>query len=196
MFCMSYIYQSFTGFYPTYLLDAKGFDETTVSVIFGGFFGLGILIQPAAGAVSDRIGAKRTVGALLAMTLLGLVTLPVLQRPVHVGLLTVLLGAQLGFWPVAFTLMVEALSPEVQGSGLGVVRAVYLILAASGPVFGGIDRGRGRIRRDVPAARARGRRRRNVVRAGVNRALRQQPCAGITKTFYWSSTIYTVIDEK
>ena len=134
MLCMSFLYQSFTGFYPTYLLDGKGLDGGAVAILFGLFFGLGIVIQPAAGAVSDRIGSKPTVGGLVVLTALGLVALPMASRALHFRLLTLLLSMQLGFWPVAFTSVIESLSETVQGSGFGIIRASYLVLAASGPV--------------------------------------------------------------
>lgn len=52
--------------------------------------------------------------------------------------LTVLLGAQLGFWPVANSHVIDLLPDAVQGSGFGLIRTSYLVLAASAPAGIGV----------------------------------------------------------
>jgi len=39
-------WQALTGFYPTYLIDVKGFAPTTATLLFGGFFALGVVVKP------------------------------------------------------------------------------------------------------------------------------------------------------
>lgn len=144
MLLMSTIYQGFTGFYPTYLVVEKGLSGRTASTLFGLFFGMGILIQPLSGAASDRIGARRTMAGANALTVLALSALPFVRGFVPLVLMTVALALQLAFWPVAQAVAIDALPTEIQGSGFGLLRTAYLVVAAFGPTLVGVmgDAGR------------------------------------------------------
>ncbi|MFW5900667.1 MAG: MFS transporter, partial [Halodesulfurarchaeum sp.] len=43
------VWQSFTGFYPTYLVDVKGLSPSVSGTIFALFFGIGVLVKPVSG---------------------------------------------------------------------------------------------------------------------------------------------------
>lgn len=133
----SFIYQGFTGFYPTYLASQKGFDEPVAATILGVFFATAIVIQPVAGAARDRFGARRTlVGVLLATAVL-LAALPFVRGTVPVVGLTVLLSVQLAFWPVGNSYVVDVVPDDVQGMTVGLARTCFLLVGATGPVFVG-----------------------------------------------------------
>jgi MFS family permease len=144
MLLMSVVYQGFTSFYPTYLATTKGLSRGTAAVVYGAFFAAGIVVQPVAGAVADRVGDEPAAAgaALAAAGALGaLVTVDGLGPLVAVSLA---LAAQLGFWPVAQSAVIGSLPTEMQGTGFGFLRTVYLLVAAAAPTaVGGLaDRGR------------------------------------------------------
>lgn len=139
----SFVWQGFTGFYPTYLVDVKGLAPSMAAVTFGSFFALGIAVQPLAGAAGDRFGARATLFTVVGLVAVGLLLLPHVDHPAGLIVLTVLLSGLLGTSPVAHAYLVDALDDELQGSGLGLLRTVYMVLAASGPLVVGAlaDRG-------------------------------------------------------
>ncbi|WP_254547023.1 MFS transporter [Halomarina pelagica] len=137
MFTMSLVYQGFTSFYPTYLVTAKQLPDGTAAALYGLFFATGVVVQPLAGAASDRLGTKTTLLAATLVTIGALALLPVFDDAVALAGVTVLLGVQLGFWPVANAHAIAVLPDTVQGSGFGLIRTAYLVLAAGGPVLVG-----------------------------------------------------------
>lgn len=137
MLLMSLIYQGFTGFYPTYLVVEKGLDQGAASTLFGLFFAAGIVVQPLAGAVSDRVGSRATMACANGLTVFTMGALPFVGGTVPLAVLTVLAALQLGFWPVAQAVAIGALPDEIQGSGFGLLRTAYLTVAAFGPTIVG-----------------------------------------------------------
>jgi MFS family permease len=61
------IWQSFTGFYPTYLIEIKGVSATMASFMFGGFFAMGILIKPLVGTAYDAYGIRGSLPFVLSL---------------------------------------------------------------------------------------------------------------------------------
>lgn len=143
MLLMSVIYQGFTSFYPTYLVVTKGFDESTAGVLFGLFFAAGIVVQPMAGGIGDRFGPKRALALFIGLTVLSLLAFPFLSGLAPLVLLTALMSTQLGFWPIAQSYIIDALPDDMQGTGFGLLRTAYLIIAAASPTVVGAlgDRG-------------------------------------------------------
>ncbi len=134
MFLVSVVYQSFTGFYPTYLVLEKGYSEGVAALLYGGFFATGILLQLAAGSSGDLVGMRVTLTVSLSATTAALFVLPFADNLLTIILLSVLLSSQLAYWPVANAYIVDAMPQEMQGTGNGLVRTVYLLLASIGPV--------------------------------------------------------------
>lgn len=137
MTAMMFIYQAFTGFLPTFLVETKGFSEGTAATMLGIFFASAVVFQPLAGGFADRYGERRLMGVLAGMTVVTVGAFPLVNTVVAVGVLAVVAGAQLGFWPPAFTYATGLLPDEVQGSGLGLLRTVVLLVGATGPVLVG-----------------------------------------------------------
>lgn len=137
MFLMSFVYQAFTGFYPTYLVQVKGLDEGTAALLYGAFFTAAILVQPVGGVIGDRYGKRRTmlVAGLLTAAVLALV--PTVQGLPPLLALSALASVQLAFWPNAQAYVIAVLPERFQGSGFGLLRTAYLSLAATGPLVVG-----------------------------------------------------------
>ncbi|MFB6312227.1 MAG: nitrate/nitrite transporter, partial [Salinirussus sp.] len=70
------VWQAFTGFYPTYLVQVKGLSPTAAGAIFGGFFAMGILVKPLAGRAYDRAGIRRSLALIGGVMAASLATLP------------------------------------------------------------------------------------------------------------------------
>jgi MFS family permease len=133
MFLMSVVYQGFTSFYPTYLAATKGLSEPTATLLYSAFFAAGIAVQPVAGATADADGERRTMVAFASIAPASQAALPVASGFWPLLALSGLASAQLGFWPIAQAATVDSLPTEMQGTGFGLVRTTYLLLAAAGP---------------------------------------------------------------
>ena len=138
MMLASFIYQGFTGFFPTYLDAQKGLDAELAATLLGVFFATAIVVQPVAGAARDRFGTRPTLVAVLLLTASFLAALPFAEGlPALVGL-TVLLSVQLAFWPVGNAYVVEVVPDDIQGTTVGLSRTVFLLVGAAGPTFVGV----------------------------------------------------------
>jgi MFS family permease len=137
------MWQAFTGFYPTYLIERKGLSPTVAASLFGLYFALGIGIQPAAGAAYDRFGIRRTLPVLFVIVIGGLAALPALEGFWPLAGITVVLSFMLGNIAVLLPYLTTQLPDEIQGTCLGLIRTTYMTIGAVSPLaFGAIaDRG-------------------------------------------------------
>jgi MFS family permease len=143
LFLYILIWQSFTGLYPTYLVEVKGLSSSAAGVLFSGFFAVGVLVKPLAGAAYDRIGMRNALVAVLVGPIVGLASLPFVEGFWSLAAVTAVVSTMLGSGAITQSFLSEAFSEDVRGTGLGVVRTSVATLGAAGPVlFGGIaDRG-------------------------------------------------------
>lgn len=137
------IWQAFTGFYPTYLIEVKGFSSSVAAWLFALFFTAGIVVQPLAGNTYDRIGLDRTLPAIMGLTTVGMLLLPLVEGFWAVVAVTVLLSSLLGQATVTLSYMTAALPCDMQGTGLGAIRTVYMGIGAASPVIFGAFADRG-----------------------------------------------------
>ncbi|OLZ39426.1 MFS transporter [Natrinema saccharevitans] len=137
------VWQAFTSFYPTYLVDVKGFSTTVASFLFGTFFALGILIKPLAGAAYDRFGIKRSLTAVASGPTVALVALPVVEGFWSLAVLTALVSTLLGFATVLEPSMLRSLPAELRGTGFGFLRSVSFTIGATSPALFGAAADRG-----------------------------------------------------
>lgn len=137
MLLLSVVYNGFTGFYPTYLVAEKGLSQSTAATLFGLFFGLGVVVQPITGAIGDRFGARQTMAVFVGISGLALAALPVVTGLPGLVIVTVVISLQLGYWPVAQAYVIESLPVEIQGSGFGLLRTLYLLVSSLGPAMVG-----------------------------------------------------------
>lgn len=136
-------WQSFTGLYPTYLTEVKGLSSSTAGLLFSVFFGFGVVVKPLAGAAYDRIEMRTTLVIILCGPVVGLGALPFVQGVWPLVGITAVVSTMLGAGAVTQSFLADAFSPEIRGTGLGVIRTVTAVIGSTGPVlFGGIaDRG-------------------------------------------------------
>lgn len=137
------VWQAFTGFYPTYLVEAKGVSAGLAAGLFGLFFSLGIVMKLLAGGSYDRIGPRWTLGVVLAVAGLGFAALPFVAGLWPIVGITVLTSAFLGYGTVVLTYLTESLPTAIQGTGLGFLRTGYLLVGAPSPALVGAAANRG-----------------------------------------------------
>lgn len=143
MFLMSFVYQGFTSFYPTYLVARKGLSEGTAAILYSTFFAAGILAQPLGGAVADAVGDRLTLVAYATTGAVALFLVQTVSGFWPLAAVSVLMSGQLAFWPVAQAGAIDALPADMAGTGFGLLRTVYLLFAATAPAVVGAlgDRG-------------------------------------------------------
>lgn len=140
---MAIAYQGFVAFYPTYLIDVKGLSPAVATTLFGLFFGFAIFVQPIAGGLQDRIGAKPTLLALVSVFFVSLVGLWFADGLLSLVVLTLLLSSRTGTGVINNTFIANKLPEDVKASGLGFLRTSWIAIGALAPVAIGAlgDRG-------------------------------------------------------
>lgn len=137
------VWQAFTSFYPTYLVEEKELSTTAASLLFGAFFALGILIKPLAGAAYDQFGIRRSLTIVATGPTIGLIALPYVQRLWTLAIVTVLVSTLLGFATVVEPSLLSSLPEDVRGTGFGVLRSIAFTIGATSPALFGAAADRG-----------------------------------------------------
>ncbi|SIR68288.1 Sugar phosphate permease [Natronorubrum daqingense] len=133
-----FIWQGVATFLPTFLVEFRGYSTTTASILFGCYFvALGVL-QIVIGNLSDRFGRDTATGicAVAGMLGFGLLISPTGPGGVFVGIL--LVGCGMGWGAAVLPRFMDHLSAEEQSVGFGMIRTVYMIVAASGSIAIGL----------------------------------------------------------
>lgn len=140
---LSFSYQGFMGFYPTYLIEAKGFSPSLAAGFFGFFYLVGSIVQPLSGLSMDRFGTRTALVTIVAMIVGSMLLLPFVNGLVPLLLLTVLLSSLTGYAPITQTTLSASLPDDMKGTGLGALRTGFILLGATSPVIVGAlgDRG-------------------------------------------------------
>ncbi|WP_418286486.1 MFS transporter [Halorubrum sp. DTA46] len=133
----AFVSNGFLGFYPTYLIEVKGFSAQTAALLYGSYFALGVVIQPMTGMLRDWFGSKWTLMLVAGMFFLGLVALQLAVSVVHIVALTVLLSHRNGLGVVTNTFIANTLDDSIKGSGLGLLRTSWILTGAMSPIFVG-----------------------------------------------------------
>lgn len=131
------VWQTFTGFYPTYLIEIKGLPSTTAAALFSFFFALAIVIQPLSGAFYDRFGIRRTLPLFLGVTVVGFLLLPFANTTWLLICVTALLGCMTSTIAITMPYLTEIISEDIQGTGLGLLRTTYMLIGATSPALFG-----------------------------------------------------------
>ncbi len=138
MFLFIFVWQTFSAFYPIYLVETKGFSATMAGLIFGMFFAFGVVAKPAAGVAYDRVGIRGSLPLVLVGAIVGLGSLPFVEGVVPILVVTVLISTMLGSGAITQSYLAETIPSEIQGTGLGVVRSSSSMIGAAGPVVFGL----------------------------------------------------------
>lgn len=137
------IWQAFTGFYPTYLIEEKGLSAPAASALFGLYFGATALVHPVSGAIYDRLNVRYSF-ALVAVSVPALVALTIVENVWLLVAISILLGTFLGFETSTESYLVDHLPAAVEGTGFGILRTVVFATGAASPIVFGAAADRGR----------------------------------------------------
>lgn len=128
-------FYTYTTYVHKFLVNSAGLDARTASLINAGTLCLYMLLQPAVGALSDRIGRRRV---LLAFGVLGtLLTVPILSALKHAGpgqafaLILLALVIVSGYTAINAVVKAELFPTGIRALGVGLPYAVTVA------VFGG-----------------------------------------------------------
>lgn len=143
LFLFILTWQSFTGLYPTYLVEVKGLSATAAGVVFSAFFAFGVVVKPLGGAAYDRVGMRLALVAVLAGPVVGLALLPFVEGFWALLGVTAVVSSMLGSGAITQAYLADSFSREIRGTGLGVIRTGVASVGATGPVLfaGFADRG-------------------------------------------------------
>ncbi len=130
------IWQAFTGFYPTYLVEIKGLSTTTAGVLFGLFFALSAVMHPISGIVYDRWGIRHTIG-LSSISVVGFFALPVAEGMTVLIIITIIISTLLGYATALEAYLVGSLPEDMEGTGFGVLRTFVFTIGAGSPILFG-----------------------------------------------------------
>ena len=137
--CVSFVWQGFLGFLPTFLQVEKGFGPALSSGLFASVFVVAVVVGPAAGRLGDAV--SRTVVGLagVALAVVGLLTLVVgTTVPVAaLGVVTVAVG--LRSYPPVMQAHLIGLFPEDSMAGdLGAMKTVWTGVGSFAPTYVGV----------------------------------------------------------
>ncbi len=136
------IWQVFTGFYPTYLVETKGLSSSRAAAVFGLYFAATAVIHPVAGAVYDRFGVRRAY-FLSGVAAVSLAALPFIDGLGGAIAVSIGMGTLLAFETPTESYLVQSLPSSIEGTGFGVLRTTVFAVGAAGPAVFGVlaDRG-------------------------------------------------------
>lgn len=133
-----FIWQSFSAFYPTYLVEEKGLSATMAAGLFGLFFACGVVVKPISGSAYDRIGMRLSLIIILLGPVLGFIFLPLSTSLLELLLVTITVSTMLGSGAITQSYLADAFPADMRGTGLGIIRTTAATIGAMGPVGFGI----------------------------------------------------------
>lgn len=134
-------WQGSVAFIPLYMFETKGLSYELGGLMLSLFFLMGVIVKPAAGWLSDRIGRRiLAVGSLFcAGCTLGTLALVVAGGWPVVALVGLFGATLMVFPPVTQAYLIDVFSTESVGSAFGLTRTVYVFVGSLGPTFVGVS---------------------------------------------------------
>lgn len=141
--CFYFMVNGVLNFLPEFLRETKEFSPTLASAAFALLFAFGIVVKPAAGAVSDRFPRHSVAvgGMALAAAALGLLVAVQSTIAVGVAIVAFAVGYKAQF-PVIDAILLDAAPEANAGGDLGAARALFQGVGSLGPAFVGVVAGR------------------------------------------------------
>ena len=133
------VVQGVTAFIPLYLTQVKGLDLATANLALSVFFLAGVVVKPASGWASDRVGRQLlTVGSLVTAGI-------ALGALVAASEVLAVFAAVVGFSglvklfpPATQAYLFDRFDESASGSAFGLSRTAYVLVGSFGPVTVGI----------------------------------------------------------
>lgn len=133
-----FAWQAVSSFLPTFLIEYRGLSATMAAAGFSLYFvALGVG-QVGVGAAADRFGIDRSIVASLLVGVLAVAILLAIPGTFAGVIGVVLLGFGMSFSPAVFPRFLREFTDAEQTAGFGLVRTVYMVVAALGSVVTGV----------------------------------------------------------
>lgn len=134
-----FTWQGVVGFLPTLLQVDKGFSSTLASGGFALLFLVGMIAQPLAGALSDRLPRMVVAGGALVFGAIGLGVISLVATPIPIAIGIALLAVGLmSFPPVTQAYLLDIFPDATVGGDFGAFRTIYQVAASLGPTYVGV----------------------------------------------------------
>ena len=134
----AFVWQGTASFLPTFLVEHRGYSETTAGVVFSGYFVAQGVGQPGMGWLSDRIGRELAMGICMGFGVVGYALYVLGPGLGSVVAATVFVGVAMSWGATLLPKFLDHMSAEEEGMGFGLVRTTYMVFGASGSVGVGI----------------------------------------------------------
>lgn len=133
-----FVVQGVFGFLPTLLQVDRGFSASLASTVFAMLFGVGLVVKPFAGRLSD-VGSRLLVAAgSLTVAAAGIGTIALTDSiPLAIAGVAVLAVGQKAYGPVMQAHLMDSFPDGSLGGDLGATRTVYLGAGSLGPTYVG-----------------------------------------------------------
>ncbi len=139
----AFVWQSVTGFFPTFLQEAKGFSPALAGGGFAALFAVGALVKPLSGSLGDRISRPVVAAGSLVVATLALTGVVVASGTLAVTVSVVVFAAGLMAYPPAMQAHLMDVFPDgTMGGDLGATRTIYVGLGSLGTTYVGFVAGR------------------------------------------------------
>lgn len=135
---LDFTWQGLASFLPTFFVQYHGYSQTLAGSLFAAYFVVHGVLQVVVGNVADRF--DRDLATVLCMVA-GIGGLAILVSGPGLAWIAggvVLLGLGMSWSAAVFPRFFDNLSEAEQSSGFGLVRTVYMVVAASGSVVVGV----------------------------------------------------------
>lgn len=132
-----FTWQALASFLPTFFVEYHGYSQTVAGTLFAAYFVVQGTLQVGVGMAADRFGRDVATGLCMVTGIGGLALLSASTGLVGIGGGLLLLGLGMGWSAAVFPRFMDNLSEEEKNSGFGLVRTVYMVVAASGSVIVG-----------------------------------------------------------
>ena len=133
-----FIMQGAVSFVPTMLQIEQGFTSTGAALAFTSIFLVGLVSNPIAGVLGDRVGHTQVGLVLPIIGATGLsVSLLAPTPAVTVGGLLLFAVGLLAFWPVITAELTSGMALETVGGDYGITRTVFFGFGSLGPTYVG-----------------------------------------------------------
>ncbi|GAB6878746.1 MFS transporter [Halorubrum gandharaense] len=132
-----FAWQGVASFLPTLLIEHHGYSATAAGIAFGGYFVAQGVGQVLVGIASDRFGRDSVTVACMVVGAAGIGLALATPSIAAIAVAMVLIGVGMSFGAALIPRFLDNFSETEQGAGFGLVRTVYMMMAASGSVVVG-----------------------------------------------------------
>lgn len=132
-----FAWQALASFFPTFLIEYRGYSETRAGLAFSAVFVLSTIALPIIGRLSDRFSRDSVLGSALVTAAFGLVAIVAIPDRPGVLLGGVCIGVGFSWGGVVQSRFMDRFAPTEQGTGFGLVRTVYMLVGATGSAVTG-----------------------------------------------------------